>query len=70
MELTSRMKMEIFQTFWIQMQKNKPLNESRKTGQTSRTKMAFYSNEIYTFQIHVKYLTSKDDSGSHTQNNP
>ncbi|MFS7916104.1 hypothetical protein Hanom_Chr02g00173201 [Helianthus anomalus] len=43
MELTSRMTMTRFQTFWIQMRKNKPLDENRKTGQTSRTKMAFYS---------------------------
>ncbi|MFS7991108.1 hypothetical protein Hanom_Chr12g01066931 [Helianthus anomalus] len=39
MELTSRMKMARFQTFWIHMRKNKPLDESRKTGQTSHTKM-------------------------------
>ncbi|MFS7921342.1 hypothetical protein Hanom_Chr03g00235671 [Helianthus anomalus] len=32
-----------FQKFWIQMRKNKPLDESRNTGQTSGTKMAFYS---------------------------
>ncbi|KAF5780026.1 hypothetical protein HanXRQr2_Chr11g0467401 [Helianthus annuus] len=38
------MKMARFQTFWIQMRKNKPLDEIRKTGQTSGTKMAFYSN--------------------------
>ncbi|MFS8027951.1 hypothetical protein Hanom_Chr16g01504781 [Helianthus anomalus] len=25
-----------FQTFWIQMRKNKPLDESRKTEQTSK----------------------------------
>ncbi|MFS7921847.1 hypothetical protein Hanom_Chr03g00241751 [Helianthus anomalus] len=37
------MKMTRFQTFWIQMRKNKPLDESCKTGQTSGTKMAFYS---------------------------
>ncbi|MFS7995252.1 hypothetical protein Hanom_Chr12g01115841 [Helianthus anomalus] len=37
------MKMVRFQTFWIQMQKNKLLDESRKTGQTSGTKMTFYS---------------------------
>ncbi|MFS8029494.1 hypothetical protein Hanom_Chr16g01522971 [Helianthus anomalus] len=43
MELTSRKKMARFQTFWIQMRKNKPLDESRKTGQTLKTKMAFYS---------------------------
>ncbi|MFS7965253.1 hypothetical protein Hanom_Chr09g00760031 [Helianthus anomalus] len=43
MELTSRMKMTSFQTFWIQVQNNKPLDESRKTCQTSGIKMAFYS---------------------------
>ncbi|KAJ0815509.1 hypothetical protein HanPSC8_Chr17g0798361 [Helianthus annuus] len=42
MELTSRMKMAIFQTFWILIRKNKPLDESCKSGQTSGTKMAFY----------------------------
>ncbi|MFS7953046.1 hypothetical protein Hanom_Chr07g00614031 [Helianthus anomalus] len=41
MELTSRIKMARFQTFWIQMRKNNPLNESRKTGQTSGTKWHF-----------------------------
>ncbi|MFS7952460.1 hypothetical protein Hanom_Chr07g00607191 [Helianthus anomalus] len=46
MELTSQIKMVRFQTFWSQMQKNKHLDESRKTGQTSGTKMAFYSKEI------------------------
>ncbi|MFS7998394.1 hypothetical protein Hanom_Chr12g01153331 [Helianthus anomalus] len=44
MELTVRMKMTRFQTFWIQMWKNKPLDESRKTGHISGTKMAFYSS--------------------------
>ncbi|MFS7901923.1 hypothetical protein Hanom_Chr01g00005241 [Helianthus anomalus] len=43
MELESRMKMARFQTFWIQMRNNKPLDESRKTGQASGSKMAFYS---------------------------
>ncbi|MFS7909800.1 hypothetical protein Hanom_Chr02g00098741 [Helianthus anomalus] len=43
MELTSRMKMARFQTFWNQKRKNKPLDESSKTGQTLGTKMAFYS---------------------------
>ncbi|MFS7974981.1 hypothetical protein Hanom_Chr10g00875151 [Helianthus anomalus] len=38
MELTSWMKIARFQTFWIQMRKNKPLGESRKSGQTSGTK--------------------------------
>ncbi|MFS7914831.1 hypothetical protein Hanom_Chr02g00158171 [Helianthus anomalus] len=48
MELTSWMKMIKFQTFWIQMQKSKPLDESRKSGQTSRSKMAFYSKKSIT----------------------
>ncbi|MFS8005763.1 hypothetical protein Hanom_Chr13g01241121 [Helianthus anomalus] len=39
----SRMKMARFRTFWIQMRKNKPLDESRKSGQTSGTNMAVYS---------------------------
>ncbi|MFS7894983.1 hypothetical protein Hanom_Chr00s002307g01695351 [Helianthus anomalus] len=43
MELTSRMKMARFQTFWIQMRKNKSLHGSRKTSQTLGTKMTFYS---------------------------
>ncbi|MFS8027210.1 hypothetical protein Hanom_Chr16g01495891 [Helianthus anomalus] len=43
MGLTSWMKMTRFQTFWIQMRKNKPLDESRETSQTLRTKMAFES---------------------------
>ncbi|MFS7958663.1 hypothetical protein Hanom_Chr07g00681401 [Helianthus anomalus] len=44
MELTNRTKMARFQTFWIRMRKNKPFNESRKAGQTSGTKMTFYSS--------------------------
>ncbi|MFS7956266.1 hypothetical protein Hanom_Chr07g00652571 [Helianthus anomalus] len=43
MELTGQMKIARFQTFWIQQRKNKPLDKSRKTGQISGTKMAFYS---------------------------
>ncbi|MFS7958524.1 hypothetical protein Hanom_Chr07g00679661 [Helianthus anomalus] len=43
MELMSWMKIARFQTFWIQMRKNKPLDESHKTSQTSGAKMAFYS---------------------------
>ncbi|MFS7957434.1 hypothetical protein Hanom_Chr07g00666331 [Helianthus anomalus] len=53
MELTSRWKIEKFQTYWIQMRKHKPLDESRKTGQTSRTKMTFYS-KIY-LRTNTKY---------------
>ncbi|KAJ0485083.1 hypothetical protein HanOQP8_Chr14g0524731 [Helianthus annuus] len=33
-----------FQTFWIQMRKNKPLDESRKSDQTSGTKVAKVNN--------------------------
>ncbi|MFS8029795.1 hypothetical protein Hanom_Chr17g01526531 [Helianthus anomalus] len=51
MELTSRMKMARFQTLWIQMRKNKPLKKSRKTGQTSGTKMAFYSLLCFCFDF-------------------
>ncbi|MFS7923178.1 hypothetical protein Hanom_Chr03g00257621 [Helianthus anomalus] len=48
MELTGQMKMaQDFKTFWIQMRKNKPSDESRKTGQTSGTKMAFYSKSCH-----------------------
>ncbi|MFS7902625.1 hypothetical protein Hanom_Chr01g00013451 [Helianthus anomalus] len=43
MELTGHIKMARFQTFWIQMQKNKPLDKNRKSVQTSGMKMAFYS---------------------------
>ncbi|MFS7915292.1 hypothetical protein Hanom_Chr02g00163551 [Helianthus anomalus] len=42
-----------FQTFWIQIRKNKPLDESRKTGQTSGTKMTFYSYLKYEIIPHV-----------------
>ncbi|MFS7923134.1 hypothetical protein Hanom_Chr03g00257141 [Helianthus anomalus] len=35
------MKMGRFQTFWIQMLKNKPLDKRCKTDQTSETKMAY-----------------------------
>ncbi|MFS7934464.1 hypothetical protein Hanom_Chr05g00391841 [Helianthus anomalus] len=42
---------ERFQTFWIQMRENKPLDKSRKTGQSLGTKMAFYST------IKVNFLT-------------
>ncbi|MFS7916083.1 hypothetical protein Hanom_Chr02g00172951 [Helianthus anomalus] len=52
MELTSRMKMRRFQTFWIQMRKNKPLDENRKSGQTSWTKMKFYSKNLL-----IKHVT-------------
>ncbi|MFS8010346.1 hypothetical protein Hanom_Chr14g01295951 [Helianthus anomalus] len=47
MDLTSRMKMTRFQTFWIQVRKNKPLDESRKTSQTSGTKMTFTLKRTY-----------------------
>ncbi|MFS8010786.1 hypothetical protein Hanom_Chr14g01301111 [Helianthus anomalus] len=58
MELTSRMKMERFQTFWIHMPKNKPLAESHKSGQPSGTKIAFYSkrNGKLLDQLIIHYL--------------
>ncbi|KAF5757773.1 hypothetical protein HanXRQr2_Chr17g0830661 [Helianthus annuus] len=40
------MKMTRFQTFWIQMRQNNPLDESRKTGQTSGTKMTFFNPNL------------------------
>ncbi|MFS7901874.1 hypothetical protein Hanom_Chr01g00004691 [Helianthus anomalus] len=58
MELTSRMKMASFQTFWIQLGKNKPLDESRKTGQTTGTEMAFYSETKYKINQHAKLVTT------------
>ncbi|MFS8008218.1 hypothetical protein Hanom_Chr14g01270131 [Helianthus anomalus] len=42
MELTSRIKMTRSQTFWIQMRKNKPLDEIRKTGQTAKHAPFFF----------------------------
>ncbi|MFS7992154.1 hypothetical protein Hanom_Chr12g01078921 [Helianthus anomalus] len=53
------MKMARFQTFWIQMRKNKPLDESYKTGQISGTKMAFYS--LHSFHHQSGYFTSLVD---------
>ncbi|MFS7910821.1 hypothetical protein Hanom_Chr02g00110681 [Helianthus anomalus] len=50
-ELTSRIKMARFQTFWIQMRKNKPLDESRKTGQTSGTKRHFTLTKLIIIAI-------------------
>ncbi|MFS7989543.1 hypothetical protein Hanom_Chr11g01048171 [Helianthus anomalus] len=52
MELRSRMKTTRFHTFWIHMRKNKPLDESRKTSQTSGTKMTFYTLYHQTSFLH------------------
>ncbi|MFS7920996.1 hypothetical protein Hanom_Chr03g00231411 [Helianthus anomalus] len=49
-KMTSRMNVARFQTFWIQMRKNKPLNESRKTSQTSGTKMTYFT--LLTFKTY------------------
>ncbi|MFS8027196.1 hypothetical protein Hanom_Chr16g01495751 [Helianthus anomalus] len=46
MELTSRMKMAKFQTFWIQMRKTKPSDESRKSGQPPERKWHFTLNKM------------------------
>ncbi|MFS8003709.1 hypothetical protein Hanom_Chr13g01217061 [Helianthus anomalus] len=59
MEVTGQMKMARFQTFWIQMRKNKPLDESHKTDQTSGTKMAFYSNLFKVIIIGVELCTDR-----------
>ncbi|MFS7951055.1 hypothetical protein Hanom_Chr07g00590451 [Helianthus anomalus] len=56
MELTSQMKMARFQTFWIQMRKNKPLDRSPKTDQTSGTKIAFYS-KVYSKYNYVSEMS-------------
>ncbi|MFS8035330.1 hypothetical protein Hanom_Chr17g01591791 [Helianthus anomalus] len=53
MELASQMKTARFQSFWIQMWKNKPLNKSRKTSQTSGTKMAFY---LYRKEVSLTWI--------------
>ncbi|MFS8005558.1 hypothetical protein Hanom_Chr13g01238731 [Helianthus anomalus] len=53
MELTSWMERARFQTFWIQMRKNKPLDESRKTSQTSGIKMAFYSKYYHRVRVNA-----------------
>ncbi|MFS7914761.1 hypothetical protein Hanom_Chr02g00157341 [Helianthus anomalus] len=58
MELTSWMKMVRFQTFWIQTRKNKPLDEIRKTDQSSGTKMAFYSHILEIICIDKKRLNN------------
>ncbi|MFS7989652.1 hypothetical protein Hanom_Chr11g01049411 [Helianthus anomalus] len=60
MELTSHMKMTRFQTFWIQMRKNKPLDEIRKTGQTSGTKTAFYSS-VFVIKPPILFVTCMKD---------
>ncbi|MFS8001798.1 hypothetical protein Hanom_Chr13g01194591 [Helianthus anomalus] len=57
MELTSRMKMTRFQTFWIEMRKNKPLDESRETGQTSWTKNGIYIIRKKLLPHQVLFLT-------------
>ncbi|MFS8014473.1 hypothetical protein Hanom_Chr15g01344901 [Helianthus anomalus] len=47
-----------FQTFWIQARKNKPLGEICKTGQTSGTKMPFYSHILEIICIDKKRLNN------------
>ncbi|MFS8011007.1 hypothetical protein Hanom_Chr14g01303771 [Helianthus anomalus] len=62
MELMSRIKMARFQTFWIKMRKNKPLDENRKTSQTSWMKMAFYSKRR--FKIHTVLIVCSSERQS------
>ncbi|MFS7896631.1 hypothetical protein Hanom_Chr00s005180g01728211 [Helianthus anomalus] len=63
MKLTSPMKMRRFQTFWIQMRKNKPLAKSHKAGQTLGTKMPFFK---YLLKLCVKFMSSKRIPGTET----
>ncbi|MFS7951725.1 hypothetical protein Hanom_Chr07g00598521 [Helianthus anomalus] len=57
MELTSWIKMARFQTLWIQMRKNKPLDESRQSNQTSRTKWHFTPNIIQSFEGDIRKIS-------------
>ncbi|MFS7983415.1 hypothetical protein Hanom_Chr11g00974241 [Helianthus anomalus] len=76
MELTGWMKMARFQTFWIQMQNNKPLDETRENWANLRDeKMAFYSkktsdnvrNEVGTYNILIRWASMKpNDAGFST----
>ncbi|MFS7906252.1 hypothetical protein Hanom_Chr01g00057111 [Helianthus anomalus] len=49
LQIHFKYKMARYETFWIQMRKNKHLDESRKTSKTSGTKLAFYSLLFYIF---------------------
>ncbi|MFS8017701.1 hypothetical protein Hanom_Chr15g01383521 [Helianthus anomalus] len=53
MKLMGRMKMARFQIFWIQMRKNKHLDESRKTGQTSGMNWHFTLLESFLTSNHI-----------------
>ncbi|MFS7929556.1 hypothetical protein Hanom_Chr04g00333881 [Helianthus anomalus] len=55
MELTSQMKMARFQTFWIQMLKNKSLDGSRKTGQSSRGRKWHFTQYFFNLK-HINLL--------------
>ncbi|MFS7917237.1 hypothetical protein Hanom_Chr03g00186721 [Helianthus anomalus] len=50
---------ELDDNFWIQMRKNKLLDESRKTGQTLGTKMTFYSRIIIVIIVTIIDEASK-----------
>ncbi|MFS7991956.1 hypothetical protein Hanom_Chr12g01076731 [Helianthus anomalus] len=65
MELTSWMKMARYQTFWIHMRKNKPLDENRKSGQTSRTKMTFTLLRIKKYSEKIISKTKSPSGSSH-----
>ncbi|MFS7966107.1 hypothetical protein Hanom_Chr09g00770001 [Helianthus anomalus] len=50
----------MFPNLWIQMRKNKPLDKSRKSGQTSGMKMAFYSFYFeYIICVRYEYINYK-----------
>ncbi|KAF5793641.1 hypothetical protein HanXRQr2_Chr08g0318771 [Helianthus annuus] len=46
------MKMAIFQTFWIKMRKNKPLDDSRKSGQTKGWHFTKKNRQTFVRQNH------------------
>ncbi|MFS7907066.1 hypothetical protein Hanom_Chr01g00066881 [Helianthus anomalus] len=65
MELTGWLKMARFQTFWIQIRKNKPLDESDQTTMTEMTFYSFLNISIqrgrsirYQFNLYYKCLCS------------
>ncbi|MFS7911826.1 hypothetical protein Hanom_Chr02g00122641 [Helianthus anomalus] len=47
----SRMKMARYKTFWIRMRKDKPLDESRKTGQTSFRRKCHFTQKKKTSEL-------------------
>ncbi|MFS7951154.1 hypothetical protein Hanom_Chr07g00591631 [Helianthus anomalus] len=69
MELTSRMKLARFQTFWIQIRKNKTLDESRKTGHLrDENDILLYKKYIADITIMLEYSNSSTRTASTVDN--